>query len=118
LIPLIPPDKLALYVGTDQLYNVPSGTKPFVECTGVTWNSNPSQVTAVIAEIEGRGFTVITTVKVLLFEQLLAWVGCIVNVTDWAILDVLEKVPVMAELVPVNTVQVKDVEAVDVPTTE
>jgi hypothetical protein len=76
--PVIPPDT----VGTDQLYKVPTGTVPLVVCAGVIWNNTPSQVTAVIAVIDGRGFTVITTVKLLPIQLPVVRVGRTINVTD------------------------------------
>jgi hypothetical protein len=103
-LPLNPPLKLALYVGTDQLYVVFAGTTPFVLLTGVTWNNTPSQVIAVIAVITGVGFTVITTVKLLPLQPPLE--GCIVYVTVSAVFNVLVNVPVIVELDPVNKVLV------------
>jgi hypothetical protein len=54
----------------------------------------------------GLGFTVITTVKLLLLVQPLNNVGVTVNVTDCAMLEVLENVPVINELPDAKEVQV------------
>jgi hypothetical protein len=113
LLALKPPVKLELYEGTDQLYKVPAGTTPLVVCVGVIWNRTPSQAIIVISVIAGRGFTVITTEKLLLLLHPFVNEGCIINVTDCALLDVLEKVPVIAALGPANEVHVIDEEAED-----
>src|SRR5258706_4714319 len=52
--PVIPP----VTAGADQLYVVPTGTTPLVPFTGVTVNELPLHVDAVIAVIDGFGFTV------------------------------------------------------------
>jgi hypothetical protein len=105
-------------VGIDQLYKVPTGTTPFVEFTGVTWNTTPSQITvvSVIGVIDGRGFTVTTTVKLLPFVHPFVSVELMVKVADWGMEEVLEKVPVIAELGPVKFVHVKNGELEDEPT--
>jgi hypothetical protein len=66
----------------------------------------PSQVIAVILVIAGLGFTVITTVKLLLLVHPFNNVGVTVNVTDCAMLEVLEKVPAITELPAAKEVQV------------
>jgi hypothetical protein len=57
-------------------------------------------------EIVGVGFTVITTVKLLLFVHPFASIGLTVKVTDCAVLEVLEKVPAIVALIPLNAVHV------------
>jgi hypothetical protein len=75
-LPPTPPLKFEVYVGTNQLYVVFAGTVPFVPCTGVNRNCTPSHVTTVIPVIDGIGFTIITTVKLLLVVQPFDSVGC------------------------------------------
>jgi len=100
-LPLKPPLKLALYVGTDQLYVVPVGITPL---TGVTWNNTPSHVTAVIFVTVAVGFTVITTVKLLPTQPPLD--GVSVYVTDNAAFVLLVNVPTIIVFEPVNNVLV------------
>ena len=56
--------------------------------------------------IDGRGLTVITTVKLLLVPQPLANTGCTVKVTVCTLLVVLVKLPVIAELEAAKDVHV------------
>jgi hypothetical protein len=87
-------------VGADQVYVLPAGTVPFgppIATTGETWKVSPSQEVAVILEIYGRGFTVITTVNGLLLEHPFVRVGATVKVTVCAMLEVLEKIPAITE---------------------
>jgi len=53
---LAPPVIVAVNVGMFHLYVVPIGTIPFVTLVGVTRNSTPLHVTALIAVITGVGF--------------------------------------------------------------
>ena len=63
-VPLKPPVNPPVTVGTDQLYNVPKGTIPFVPFVGVAVNNTPLQLTVVIAVITGVGFTLMDSVNV------------------------------------------------------
>ena len=71
---------------------------------GVTTNATPLHVTVLIALINGKGFTVITTVKLLPTQPLL--VGCKVYVTDNEPFVVFVNVPTIVETEPVNNVLV------------
>jgi hypothetical protein len=61
--PAEPPVNPPVTVGTDQEYNVPLGTTPFVPFTGEEINSTLLHVNAVILFIVGFGFTTIVTVN-------------------------------------------------------
>ena len=53
----------ALIAGSLQLYEVPSGTIPFVTLVGDTTNKSPLQETLLIAVISAVGLTDTTTVN-------------------------------------------------------
>ena len=64
-------------VGISQVYLVPAGTRPSVECTGDTWKVTPAQTVVDNGEISAFGFIVTTNVNGLPFPQL-AVLGMIV----------------------------------------
>ena len=91
-----------LPVGAPHVYVVPAGT--MLGVVGVTTNATPLHVTVLIVLINGKGFTVITTVKLLPTQPLL--VGCKVYVTDNEPFVVFVNVPTIVETEPVNNVLV------------
>jgi hypothetical protein len=58
-----PTTDAAIYVGVDQEYKVDGGIMPLVAFVGVTENCTPLQVTLVIADTSGIGFSVTINVN-------------------------------------------------------
>ena len=59
----VPPVKLPVIDGADQLYVVPAGTIPLVTFVGVTVNVTPLHVIVLIAVIAGVGLIVTVTLN-------------------------------------------------------
>ena len=78
--------------GMSQVYVVPAGTIPLLTLNGVAVNDPPLHIVEVMSVIEGRGFTVTVTVKLVPVQ--LPERGVTVYTADWALFPGLTRLPV------------------------